>query len=219
MLPKHIFIDLDGTLFSSEEDIRGAWRSTLAELKLDCPHFERVFRVGPSLQAMIEMLFPGRGLGSQIVPVFKRYYDASPLCNTLPYPGVDGWLRHLTASGHLLYTLTNKRLKPTEMLVARHGWQELFEAVLGSDSFDLPVPSKSALLKLALERFGIHPSMAAMVGDTPEDVEAGKMAGTFTVACDWGYAPIGLLQKARPDVIVSLSDITDTSNESSKEES
>ena len=61
MSPVHIFMDLDGTLFRSEEDIRGAWRATLAELKLDCPHFDRVFRVGPSLQAMTEELFPGMG--------------------------------------------------------------------------------------------------------------------------------------------------------------
>ena len=217
MFPRHIFVDLDGTLFSSDEDIRDAWHSTLAELNLDCPHFENVFRVGPSLQAMTEMLFPGTGLASKIVPVFKRHYDASPLYKTLPYPGVDGWLRHLAASGHRLYTLTNKRLKPTVMLVCRHGWQGLFASVLGSDSFDLPMPSKPALLKLALERFGIEPSSAAMVGDTPEDVEAGKCAGTFTVACNWGYAPMDLLRKSQPDVILSLSDIVDKSKSSSKE--
>lgn len=216
MFPKYIFLDLDGTLFRSEDDIRDAWRSTLAELELDCPHFENVFRVGPSLQAMTEMLFPGEGLDSRIVPVFKRYYDASPLHKTVPYPGVDGWLRYLATSGHRLYTLTNKRLRPTTMLVCRYGWQELFASVLGSDSFNLPMPSKAALLKLALEKFGIEPSAAAMIGDTPEDVEAGKCAGTFTVACNWGYASRGQLQKAQPDVTISLSDIAELKS-SSKE--
>ena len=209
MLPQHIFIDLDGTLFRSEDDIRDAWRLTLNELDLACPHFERTFRVGPSLQVMAEMLFPGMGLGSKIFPVFKRHYDASLLQKTLPYPGVDGWLRGLAASGRRLYTLTNKRLRPTTMLVRRHGWQELFVEVLGSDSFDLPMPSKSAMLKLALKKFGIEPASAAMVGDTPEDVMAGKGVGAYTVACGWGYAALGELRKARPDVIISLSDIAD----------
>ncbi|MBP5510458.1 MAG: HAD family hydrolase [Kiritimatiellae bacterium] len=212
MFPKHIFIDLDGTLFRSEEDIRGAWRATLAELRLDCPQFERVFRVGPSLQAMTEMLFPGAGLATKIVPVFKRHYDTSPLRNTLPYPGVDGWLRRLAEAGHALYTLTNKRLGPTEMLVRRHDWESLFKMVLGSDSFALDVPTKPTMLRLALERFGIAPATAAMVGDTPEDVAAGKDAGTFTVACDWGYASRDQLQDASPDVIISLSEILDNPN-------
>lgn len=209
MYPKHLFIDLDGTLFRSEEDIRGAWRATLAELQLDCPQFERIFRVGPSLQAMTELLFPGAGLASTIVPVFKRHYDSSPLLNTLPYPGVDGWLRGLSKEGHCLYTLTNKRLRPTEMLVRRHGWEGLFKAILGSDSFALRVPTKPAMLRMALERFGVEPTTAAMVGDTPEDVVAGKGAGTFTVACDWGYSSRDQLQNARPDVIISLSEILD----------
>ena len=117
MFPRCLFVDLDGTLFRSAEDIRSAWRSTLDELQLDCPHFEHVFHVGPSLQAMTEMLFPGQGLASKIVPVFKRYYDASSLENTLPYPGVDGWLHRLAAAGHQLYTLTNTRLRQTMMLV------------------------------------------------------------------------------------------------------
>ena len=212
MFPKCIFIDLDGTLFRSAEDIRSAWCSTLDELQLDCPQFEHVFHVGPSLQAMTEMLFPGKGLASKILPVFKRHYDASPLLNTLPYPGVDGWLHRLAAAGHQLYTLTNKRLKPTMMLVCRHGWESLFKAVLGSDSFDLQVPTKPAMLKMALKRFDIEPASAAMVGDTPEDISAGKIAGTFTVACDWGYASRDLLQKAGPDVIISLDDISVDSN-------
>ena len=208
MFPKCLFIDLDGTLFRSAEDIRSAWCSTLDELQLDCPQFEHVFHVGPSLQAMTEMLFPGQGLASKILPVFKRHYDASPLLNTLPYPGVDGWLHRLAAAGHQLYTLTNKRLKPTMMLVCRHGWESLFKAVLGSDSFDLQVPTKPAMLKMALKRFDIEPASAALVGDTPEDISAGKSAGTFTVACDWGYASRDLLQKAGPDVIISLDDIS-----------
>ena len=208
MSPVHIFMDLDGTLFRSEEDIRGAWRVTLEELKLDCPQFDRVFRVGPSLQAMTEELFPGMGMAARIVPIFKRHYDASQLERTLPYPGVDKWLRSLSAMGCRLYTLTNKRLKPTMMLVERYGWMGLFEKVLGSDSFELSVPTKSAMLKLALESLSIAPPEAMMVGDTPEDVVAGREAGTRTAACSWGYASLDELQKARPDVIIDLSNLT-----------
>ena len=207
MLPRHIFFDLDGTLFRSEEDIRNAWYSTLTELELDCPQFEQVFRVGPSLQAMSEMLFPGMGLASKISLVFKRHYDASQLTNTVPYPGVDGWLRGLADMGHCLYTLTNKRLRPTRMLIERYGWQGLFTSVMGSDSFELSVPTKPDMLKLALKQLDIEPMHAAMVGDTPEDIAAGAFAGTFTVACDWGYATLDQLKMANPDVTIGLSDI------------
>ena len=209
MLPRHIFLDLDGTLFHSEEDIRYAWRLTLDELKLGCPQFERTFRVGPSLKSMAEMLFPGRGLQDKIIPVFKRYYDASSLPNTLPYPGVDGWLRGLAASGHLLYTLTNKRLAPTEMLVRRYGWWNLFVDVVGSDSFGQFPLSKADMLRFMLERFSIRPADAAMVGDTPEDVRAGREAGVFTVACSWGYSSVDDLRKAEPDSMIFPSDILD----------
>lgn len=207
MFPKHLFLDLDGTLFRSGEDIRHAWLATLEELNLPCPQFDRVFRIGPSLQAMAEELFPGKGLGPKITSVFKRHYDASPLDNTVPYPGVDDWLRSLSASGHWLGILTNKRLAPTWKLVRRHGWESLFAEVLGCDSFNPPAPSKAIMLESTLKRLGIEPSDAAMVGDTPGDIQAGKSAGTLTVACNWGYAPLDELRLEQPDVILDLSDL------------
>jgi beta-phosphoglucomutase-like phosphatase (HAD superfamily) len=42
------------------------------------------------------------------------------------------------------------------------------------------------------------PSECVVVGDAPVDIQAGKAAGTLTVAAVYGYGDLRLLRKAGP---------------------
>ena len=98
-----------------------------------------------------------------------------------------------------IYVATNKRWNPTRLLMAKFGWDVLFDGFYSFDSFLDPVVaaahpgapqrflSKAELLSEIMRLRGIDPADAVMVGDTKGDVVSGSVAGMYTVGCTWGY--------------------------------
>jgi pyrophosphatase PpaX len=84
--------------------------------------------------------------------------------------------------------------------------QHIHEAVYGSDvTHRKPHPEA---LELCLERLGVPAGEAALVGDSPEDIEMARAAGVFSIAVPGGYPNLEALMAARPDRYVeSLHDI------------
>jgi phosphoglycolate phosphatase len=60
-----------------------------------------------------------------------------------------------------------------------------------------------------LERLGVFPAQAAMVGDHPMDILVGKQAGAFTIGVLTGHTSPPALQGAGADLILDrATDIT-----------
>lgn len=190
--PGHWFFDLDGTLMDTAGDVVGAWKRTIADLGLECPGFDEVFRMGPSINDIARVLFPGRAdIDSLIAAIRSRFaenYDKGGFPTTVPYPGVEAWLERLKASGAKIYIASNKRLAPTVMLVRKTGWENLLDGVYTSDMHPPEVLKKPVFLARALRELGIEGKDAVMVGDTAGDIEAGKANAMHTVGVSWGYA-------------------------------
>jgi len=194
----HWFFDLDGTLARTGEDIIAAWKQSLADLGRECPHFDEVFTIGPTLEKVIYQLFDDASpeLVEQMVARFRPNYDESGFPNTVPYPGVPEWLRSLKASDAKLYIVTNKRHAPTQGIVRKFGWDSLFDGVWSFDSIPGVKYKKPDLLAHLLATHAIAPSDAVMVGDTKGDVEAGRANGVHTVGVTWGYGSREELESA-----------------------
>ena len=97
---RHWFFDFDGTLARTGEDIILAWKKTIADMGLSCPHFDEVFRIGPTLEKMAYELFDNvtPGLVAELTEKFKPNYDESGFPNTVAYPGVPEMLVKNNAS-------------------------------------------------------------------------------------------------------------------------
>ncbi|HTE04322.1 MAG TPA: HAD-IA family hydrolase, partial [bacterium] len=64
-------------------------------------------------------------------------------------------------------------------------------------------------LRLALSQLNLPPRAAVYVGDTIEDVQMGKAAGTATVALAGGFSSHETLSGERPDILLdSLDELT-----------
>ena len=194
----HWFFDLDGTLARTGEDIIAAWKQSLADLGRECPHFDEVFTIGPTLDKVVYDLFDDASpeLVAQMVARFRPNYDESGFPNTVPYPGVPEWLRSLKAAGAKLYIVTNKRHVPTQGIVRKFGWDTLFNGVWSFDSFPGVKYKKPDLLAHLLATHAIDPSDAVMVGDTKGDIDAGRANGVYTVGVTWGYGSREELENA-----------------------
>jgi phosphoglycolate phosphatase len=173
------------------------------------PDFDRIFRVGPSLADMTEALFPGlpHDKKEEVISCFKKTYDNSDFPCTEPYPWITSWLEALCSSGHTLFILTNKRQKPTNFLVDKLGWRELFSGVICQDTFSVAGVKKTEMMKIALQKYLLPLEQVLMVGDTPEDVKTGKVNKVSTAAVLWGYGKRCELEESECDFLISSEEI------------
>ena len=186
---QHWFFDFDGTLCDTEADIKFAWRAALRNIGRDCPHFDSVYRTGPTLDQVVYMLFDDAtpALVDAVKAQFRTCYDASGFPATRPYPWVPTWLADLKRQGCRIYVATNKRWNPTRLLMAKFGWDVLFDGYYSFDMFPGRALTKAELLTEVMRQRGLAPADAVMVGDTKGDVAAGAAAGMYTIGCTWGY--------------------------------
>ena len=206
----HFFFDFDGTLCASEQDIRKAWLTAFDVLGVSCPHFDAVFRNGPPLLKMTDMLFPDADaeFRVRIVREFKEAYDHSPFDNTRPYPGIDDLLKALKGRGAHLYIVTNKRAKPIGILLGKFGWNSLFDFALSPDSVPGKVMDKNGIVKYALALGGAPAASSLMVGDTGPDIVAGHANGIRSAGVLWGHGTPAELTAAGADFILSQEDLS-----------
>ena len=184
----HWFFDLDGTLARTGEDIVVAWKGALTELGRDLSNFDRVFKIGPTLEKVVYELYDDATpqLVDDLMARFKPLYDESGFPNTVPYPGVPEFLSELKAAGAKVYIVTNKRHAPTLAIAKKFGWDRLFDGIWSYDTFETKY-KKSELLAKLLADLQVDASDAVMVGDTKGDVDAGKANGMVTIGVTYGY--------------------------------
>ena len=203
-----IFFDFDGTLGDTDPDIRQAWQNAIKKLGLNCPGFDNIFRVGPSLPDTAKMLFPELDDEKRLLlqNTYKHFYDDAPEYSALPYPGILDVLTRLHNSGVKIYIVTNKRVKPTLKLMKKFQITQICSGMFTPDivSADIHL-TKSELLNLALKISAVDPQNALMVGDTELDIAAGKNNNVSTCAVTWGYGRTSMLEKADADFTVNTA--------------
>ena len=185
---KHWFFDLDGTLARTGEDIIVAWKAALTALGRDLTNFDKVFRIGPTLEKVIYDMYDDATpqLVEDVMVRFKSLYDEGGFPNTVPYPGVPELLAAIRASGGKSYIVTNKRHDATQLIAKKFGWDQALDGIWSYDTFGTKYKKPELLAKL-LADLAIDPKDAVMVGDTKGDVDAGQANGMATIGVTWGY--------------------------------
>jgi phosphoglycolate phosphatase len=186
---KLVIFDLDGTLVDSLSDLTTATNLMLAAF--DRPQLaEAEVRqlVGQGARRLVERALAGapveeveRGLS-----LFLEANAAHIADRTRLYPGARETLDRLLERGMSLAIISNKNAALCCQLLEALEVDEYFDEVLGADSVAERKPSPVPILHL-LDRVGLAPPDAVMVGDSVNDIAAGKGAGVVTVGCDYGY--------------------------------
>ena len=204
-----LFFDFDGTLGDTRQGISNAWKRTIAEAGLQCPEFDKVFRVGPPADLTAALLFPEFSPEQQqeIAARYKKNYDSSDMIGEKPYPWSERILEHFYSAGKKIYVVTYKRMVSTLTLIRRYGFEKYFSGVWGCDAIPGQNLPKGELLKLAVRISGMPPEKCMMIGDTELDILAGHDAGVHTCAVTWGYGDLEKLAAAKPELTISSADI------------
>ncbi|MEC8252610.1 MAG: HAD-IA family hydrolase [Planctomycetota bacterium] len=103
------------------------------------------------------------------------------------FDGVAEHLHDLVDRGHPIAVVTNKPERFARPVVAHLGLDAFTDVVVGGDTLPTRKPDP-AMLSHALARLGAPSGGATMVGDSLQDLVAGKALGARTVACLFGYS-------------------------------
>ena len=185
---KHWFFDLDGTLARTGEDIVVAWKGALQAMGRDLTNFDKVFKIGPTLEKIVYELYDDATpqLVEDLTAKFKPLYDESGFPNTVPYAGIPELRAAIRAAGCKCYIVTNKRHHATQLIAKKFGWDRTMDGIWSYDSFETKYKKPELLAKLLTE-LKVDAADAVMVGDTKGDVETGKASKPATICVTYGY--------------------------------
>ncbi|MBF0464837.1 MAG: HAD-IA family hydrolase [Nitrospirae bacterium] len=193
---KLIVFDLDGTLIDSIEDIAASLNHAIATVGLKPLNSSAVVSlVGEGVGKLVERAI-GSGLlhkKESVLKTFLSHYETHMLDNTRAFDTVEETLSALSSFN--MVVVSNKTEAMSKLVIDRLNMSKHFRYVFGHDSFAKCKPSPMPVLK-AMELCGTTQSETIVVGDSSFDIEAGKRAGTKTVAAAYGYRSIETLTAA-----------------------
>jgi phosphoglycolate phosphatase len=189
MIVRAAFFDLDGTLVDSLLDltdavnhIRGAF--SLAPLTEDAVRL----KVGKGARNLIEQVLPGHAAPdiSRALNLFLEFNARHIADKSRLYHGIPETLDGLAARDIRMVVISNKHEELSRLILRELGIHDRFENICGGNTYPECKPSPLPLLKEAA-KLGCAPFECVMVGDSINDIEAGKRANITAIACTWGY--------------------------------
>jgi phosphoglycolate phosphatase len=198
-----ILCDLDGTLVDSRRDIavafQHAWRTVVGGTPPGTAAIAQ--HIGKPLAQMLYEF--GGGLSpprlSTFLTTYCHRYAKQDARLTQLYPGVSATLQAL--SSHTLGIVTTKESGQAAMVLRRLALTVFFQHIQGGAP-DLRLKPAPDTVLAALATLRCVPAQALMVGDTPDDILAGKAAGTLTCAVTYGFGRREALVQCGPDYLI-----------------
>jgi len=190
-----ILLDLDGTLVDSAPELAAAVNGTFESLGRPTLALEVIrTMIGNGLPALTEAALAATGempdaqTTEAVIDRVRALYDRQPPPKV--YEGVRESLTDWHRLGISLVICTNKPEGSARRLVAALGLDRVIADLAGGDSYPVRKPHPGHLL-LPLERLGLDPGHAVMVGDSHIDADAARDAGIPFIAVSYGYANQG----------------------------
>lgn len=227
---KAIVFDRDGVIFDTFNSPELAYHKVkefLSDNGVTCPSIKDFFSIlEKSKRKFLIKVSDGRLKKKDFVEWCKKHEYEIPdmsLIYVRVFPWVKETLEKLYSMGFQM-ALTSGWLgtRATKEVLRKHGINEYFKVVLTLDEyiireFDERMPvrrsrapfrrsvkKKAWLITESLNTLGVKPSDAIFVGDSPEDMLAGKKLGTRTVAVltGWGERYKQRFEEIKPDQII-----------------
>lgn len=200
---EHISFDLDGTLMNSCKTIYKTTIKALKILNINAEINENEFNrmIGYHFINIFDDLKIVIKDVNKFIEIYKGYYfdfiDESEF-----YPGVIDILEYLQFKNIKVSLLTTKNQEQAEKIIEHFNLQKYFTFIMGRRDGIKYKPSAEPLLFICKE-INVHPTETLLIGDSELDIMCGKNAKTFTCAVTYGYGVNEILEKQKPDYIIS----------------
>jgi phosphoglycolate phosphatase len=207
--PRGIVFDLDGTLIDSAGDIAAAVNHALlanGRKELPMATIRRFVGDGARMLCSRAVGLPEKHPDvDRVLESYLAFYLSHPADHTLWMPYARAVLEDVRR--FRLAIATNKPRDTTEIVLARLGVRSLFSALCAAGDVALIKPAPDPIYAIA-RQLALTPDQMVMIGDGPQDIEAGRRAGCRTIGVQGGFAAAERLLAAQPDVIIgSLAEL------------
>ncbi len=215
--PSSVLFDIDGTLVDSTYHHALAWQRSFARHDLTVPMW-RIHRSigvgGDRLVALVAGEEAEARVGQQVRDAWREEY-AALVGEVRPLPGAADLLRAVADQGHLVGLASAGERAFSQKAVEALGVQDVVAASTSADDLDESGDSKpepdilGTTLDLLSAGLGGRPvERAAVVGDTPYDVEAAHRIGLRCVGVlSGGYGREELDSAGAALVVADLSEL------------
>ena len=191
---KAVVIDLDGTLLDTAPDLAYAAELMMAELGLPAVPMATIKTyIGNGVSRLAKRVLtgdmdaePDAELFTRAFPLYEKHYGENVSLHSRPFDGVVAGLEAFRAMGVHVACITNKAEKYTIPLLRDTGLLDYFELVLSGDALPKRKPDPMPLLH-ACKQFGIAPSELLLIGDSLNDTQAARAAGSPVFCVPYGY--------------------------------
>lgn len=191
---KAVVIDLDGTLLDTAPDLAHAAELMMVELGMaQVPLATIKTYIGNGVSRLVKRVLtgsmdadPDAALFARAYPIYQKHYGAHVSLHSRPFPGVVEGLRAFQAMGVHLACITNKAEMFTLPLLRDTGLLDYFELVLAGDTLPKRKPDPLPLLH-ACQHFGVEPGELLLIGDSLNDTQAARAAGSPVFCVPYGY--------------------------------
>lgn len=201
---------MDGTLCDTFEDIYLSLKHTLEKNNLKSPDRNTIRSfIGDGLAMLVERTLNVHGNSDykdKIMNDFMVYYEKHCVQMTKLFDGMDKVLQEFKARDINMGVISNKAFKPVNIILNHLQLDKFFSFIYGGDSFSEKKPYPLPIVS-GMNALNISHDNVLMIGDSDNDIIAGKSAGVKTCYCSYGYTT---LAKSSPDFQVSSpADILD----------
>jgi phosphoglycolate phosphatase len=209
--PRSILFDFDGTLVDSAPSILAALEQALQQSGVTPAVPLAPALIGPPLRRTLATLAGSEdaALLDRLAAAFREAYDTRGYQLTAIYPGVIAMLEALHGAKIGLYIVTNKRIKPTRLILEHFGWTAWFSGIHALDSLQPAAPNKVTLVREVLRQHALGAASTWMIGDSAEDRQSALDNGLRFLAASWGYggAAEGAEALAEPRALLRIANL------------
>ncbi len=186
---KAVIFDLDGTLLDTLDDIADSINAMLNEYGYPNISRERVRAIiGSGAKKLIADALPEKLSDEEFIKrleTYNRIYNASGSPKTKLFGGVKEVLSELKNRGYRLAVLSNKPQHSTDKVAEKYLSGLGFDFIGGQSDKIKCKPDPAGALYV-VDKLGVKPENAYLVGDGETDVLAAINAGITGIAALWG---------------------------------
>jgi phosphoglycolate phosphatase len=207
--PDCLLFDLDGTLIDSRADLARSINLMLADLgRPNLPEETIASFVGDGVKVLTYRSLtathpqkspPDAALHRRGLELMGAHYATQMLVSTHLFPRVPETLDLL--KGRAKGVVTSKEVHFTKQILEHFGIAGHFQCIVGGDTLPQHKPDPAPVLE-ALRQLGRSPQGVVMIGDSENDIYAGRAAGTLTCGASYGFRDREQMQAVGPDFLI-----------------
>jgi len=195
-----VLSDYSGVISDDRRPVHECNRLMLAAYGHEHCSFEEAFRDERTMDDLLRSFGIKIDTYAEREALFRKHYREALKSGIVPviYPDATYFLERLRKEGLPVAIVSAHPADNLEEELKTYGIDHLINRFYGGTT-----ELKCEIIRQACQDFSVPEEQAVFIGDTSFDVRSAKKARVHSIAITTGYHPAGILQKEKPEILVS----------------